>query len=209
MGELFSIGNKFAAFDGESSGSLSNLRLRITNGFSGTLTAELFNILQSVVYLGSNTGVSLSGVAFRPFTAQTVNGFPPSFNNLVYFDNAGNLVYSDSGDTCTITLTNDQNLSYRDMFNIFAAGDKFMVERLKVSTTTQAQINQGTLKIVRYSNLGLKTSDSYALSTDFSPNQQQSTLVDVFLKTELSKNQGLTLNVLAGETVDIQLFIRG
>jgi hypothetical protein len=50
---------------------------------------------------------------------------------------------------------------------------------------------------------------SYALSTDFSPNQQQSTLVDVFLKTELSKNQGLTLNVLAGENVDIQLFIRG
>ena len=29
------------------------------------------------------------------------------------------------------------------------------------------------------------------------------------MKTELSKNQGLTLNVLAGETVDIQLFIRG
>jgi hypothetical protein len=87
MAELFSIGNKFAAFDGESSGSLSNLRIRITNGFASTLTAELFNVLQSVVYLGSTTALS-GGIPtpFRPFTAQTVNGFPPSFNNLVYFN---------------------------------------------------------------------------------------------------------------------------
>jgi hypothetical protein len=208
MAELFSIGNKFAAFDGESTGSLSNLRLRITNAMAGTLTAELFNVIQSVVFLGANTGVAFSGEAFAPFTF--TNRDAANANSTVVFNALGNLVYTNAaGATCTITLTNDQNLSYRDMFDIFAAGDKFNVERLKVSTTTQAQINQGTLKIVRVSNLGLRTSDSYALSTDFSPNQQQSTLVDVFLKTELSKNQGLTLNVLAGETVDIQLFIRG
>lgn len=208
MAELFSIGNKFAAFDGEATGSLSNLRLRITNAMAGTLTAELFNVLQSVVYLGANTGVAFAAEAFSPFTFANRDAVDAA--NTVVFNAAGNLVYTNTAlATCTITLTNDQNLSYEDMFNIFAAGDKFQVERLKVSTTTQAQINQGTLKIVRFSNLGLKTSDSYALSTDFSPNQQQSTLVDVFLKTELSKNQGLTLNVLAGETVDIQLFIRG
>jgi hypothetical protein len=208
MAELFSIGNKFAAFDGEATGSLSNLRLRITNGMAGTLTAELFNVLQSVVILGSGTGISYAAEAFVPFVFSQRDKATAA--NTVVFNESGNLVYTNAAlAACTVTLTNDQNLSYRDMFNIFAAGDKFQVERLKVSTTTQAQINQGTLKIVRYSNLGLKTSDSYALSTDFSPNQQQSTLVDVFLKTELSKNQGLTLNVLAGETVDIQLFIRG
>jgi hypothetical protein len=208
MAELFSIGNKFAAFDGESTGSLSNLRLRITNAMAGTLTAELFNVIQSVVFFGANTGVAFAGESFAPFTF--ANRDAPNGNSSVVFNALGNLVYQNAaGAICTITLTNDQNLSYRDMFNIFAAGDKFQVERLKVSTTTQAQINQGTLKIVRISNLGLRTSDSYALSTDFSPNQQQSTLVDVFLRTELSKNQGLTLNVLAGETVDIQLFIRG
>jgi hypothetical protein len=208
MAELFSIGNKFAAFDGEATGSLSNLRLRITNAMAGTLTAELFNVLQSVVILGSGTGISYAAEAFVPFVFSQRDKATAA--NTVVFNESGNLVYTNAAlAACTITLTNDQNLSYEDMFNIFAAGDKFQVERLKVSTTTQAQINQGTLKIVRYSNLGLKTSDSYALSTDFSPNQQQSTLVDVFLKTELSKNQGLTLNVLAGETVDIQLFIRG
>ncbi len=208
MAELFSIGNKFAAFDGEATGSLSNLRLRITNGMAGTLTAELFNVLQSVVILGSGTGISYAAEAFVPFVFSQRDKATAA--NTVVFNESGNLVYTNAAlAACTITLTNDQNLSYRDMFNTFAAGDKFNVERLKVSTTTQAQINQGTLKIVRYTNLGLKTSDSYALSTDFSPNQQQSTLVDVFLKTELSKNQGLTLNVLAGETVDIQLFIRG
>lgn len=207
MAELFSIGNKFASFDGEATGSLSNLRLRITNAMSGTLTAELFNVIQSVVYLGSVSGVSYPAEAFAPFTF--ANRDAVNTNNTVVFNALGNLVYTNSaGQTCTITLTNDQNLSYRDMFDIFSAGDKFQVERLKVSTTTQAQINQGTLKIIRYSNYGLKTSDSYALSTDFSPNQQQSTLVDVFLRTELSKNQGLTLNVLTGETVDIQLFLR-
>lgn len=208
MAELFSIGNKFAAFDGEATGSLSNLRLRITNAMAGTCTVELFNVLQSVVTLGANTGVAFAAEAFLPFTF--TNRAAATAANTVVFNAAGNLVYTNTAlALCTITLTNDQNLTYRDMFDIFGAGDKYMVERLKVSTTTQAQINQGTLKIVRYSNLGLKTSDSYALSTDFSPNQQQSTLVDVFLKTELSKNQGLTLNVLAGETVDIQLFIRG
>lgn len=208
MAELFSIGNKFAAFDGEATGSLSNLRLRITNAMAGTLTAELFNVLQSVVILGSGTGISYASEAFVPFVFSQRDKATAA--NTVVFNESGNLVYTNAAlAACTITLTNDQNLSYRDMYNIFAAGDKFNVERLKVSTTTQAQINQGTLKVVRYSNLGLKTSDSYALSTDFSPNQQQSTLVDVFLKTELSKNQGLTLNVLAGETVDIQLFIRG
>lgn len=208
MAELFSIGNKFAAFDGEATGSLSNLRLRITNAMAGTLTAELFNVLQSVVILGSGTGISYAAEAFVPFVFSQRDKATAA--NTVVFNESGNLVYTNAAlAACTITLTNDQNLSYRDMYNIFAAGDKFNVERLKVSTTTQAQINQGTLKVVRYSNLGLKTSDSYALSTDFSPNQQQSTLVDVFLKTELSKNQGLTLNVLAGETVDIQLFIRG
>lgn len=208
MAELFSIGNKFAAFDGEATGSLSNLRLRITNAMAGTLTAELFNVLQSVVILGSGTGISYAAEAFVPFVFSQRDKATAA--NTVVFNESGNLVYTNAAlAACTITLTNDQNLSYRDMYNIFAAGDKFNVERLKVSTTTQAQINQGSLKVVRYSNLGLKTSDSYALSTDFSPNQQQSTLVDVFLKTELSKNQGLTLNVLAGETVDIQLFIRG
>jgi hypothetical protein len=208
MAELFSIGNKFAAFDGEATGSLSNLRLRITNAMAGTLTAELFNVLQSVIILGSGTGISYAAEAFVPFVFGQRDKATAA--NTVVFNEAGNLVYTNAAlAACTITLTNDQNLSYRDMYNIFSAGDKFNVERLKVSTTTQAQINQGTLKIVRYTNLGLKTSDSYALSTDFSPNQQQSTLVDVFLKTELSKNQGLTLNVLAGETVDIQLFIRG
>jgi len=207
MGELFSIGNKFAAFDGEATGSLSNLRLRITNEMADTLTAELFNVIQSVVFIGSVSGQSFPGEAFAPFTFADRN--KANAQNTVVFNALGNLVYTNlAGDTCTITLTNDQNLSYVDMFNIFSAGDKFQVERLKVSTTTQAQINQGTLKIIRYSNYGLKTSDSYALSTDFSPNQQQSTLVDVFLRTELSKNQGLTLNVLTGETVDIQLFLR-
>jgi hypothetical protein len=203
MGKLITLGDNFA-FDGGAE-NLSVINLKIVNAMSGTLTVSLFNVLGSPVNLGVASGVAYSGEAFNPFTAEDFDAV--SLANKVYFADNGNLIYKNAAPAnCTVS-TEMANLTYRDIFNELSAGGMYAIKKLRFTVTTQAQIQQGKLGVVEYNKFGNLESDTYNLSNSFSPNQFQNTVLDVPLDIIVNRSKGLTLNVLTGQTINLDVFV--
>jgi hypothetical protein len=203
MADLFKVGNEFA-YDGSGTENLSVITLQIVNATAETITPQLFNTIQAQFIKGAAAGVAGAG-AFAPFTAQ---GFDlASLNNVVYFDNSGNLVYQNAaGAKCTISIV-ESDLNYRDFVTAATFAPK-TVEKIRLNVTTLAQIQQGKFTFERFSDLGKKEVNNYNLTSAFGPNQFQTTVIDIPLVFNVSKNEGLKLNVLTGQTVTIDLNIR-
>lgn len=203
MADLFKVGNEFA-YDGSGTENLSVITVQIVNNTAETITPQLFNTIQAQFIKGAKAGEAGAG-AFAPFTAQSFDIV--NLNSLVYFDSVGNLIYQNAaGAKCTISLI-ESDLNYRD----FVFGATFapkIIEKIRLNVSTLAQIQQGKFTFQRFSDLGKKEVNNYNLTSAFGPNQFQTTVIDIPLVFNVSKNEGLSLNVLTGQTVTIDLNIR-
>jgi len=203
MADLFKVGNEFA-YDGSGTENLSVITLKIVNNTGETVTPQLFNTIQSQFTQGAAAGVAAS-VALVPFTAVSALD-AATLNNKIYFDNSGSLVYNVGGDLLTISLL-ESDLSYKDFVTACTFAPK-IVEKIRLNVSTLAQIQQGKFTFQRFSDLGKKEVNNYNLTSAFGPNQFQTTVIDIPLVFNVSRNEGLTLNVLDGQTVTVDLNIR-
>ena len=203
MADLFKVGNEFA-YDGSGTENLSVITLKIVNNTGETVTPQLFNTIQSQFTQGAAAGVAAT-VALTPFTAVSALD-AATLNDKIYFDNNGNLIYNVGGDLLTVSLV-ESDLSYRDFVTACTFAPK-TIEKIRLNVTTLAQIQQGKFTFQRFSDLGKKEVNNYNLTSAFGPNQFQTTVIDIPLVFNASRNEGLTLNVLDGQTVTVDLNIR-
>jgi hypothetical protein len=203
MADLFKVGNEFA-YDGSGTENLSVITVQIVNATAETITPQLFNTIQAQFVKGAAAGVAGAG-AFDPFTAQDFDA--ANLNSKVYFADNGDLIYQTAAGTkCTIS-TVESDLNYRDFVTMATFAPK-TIEKIRLNVSTLAQIQQGKFTFQRFSDLGKKEVNNYNLTSAFGPNQFQTTVIDIPLVFNVSRNEGLTLNVLTGQTVTIDLNIR-
>lgn len=197
---LFEIGDNFA-FDGTGSDNESVINMRISNSTAKTVVVDLFHTIQADVLIGSKAGGAVADEAFNPFSI--LNTDPTSS---VYFDNSGNLVYQTAADTTCTTSLLMSNFTYRDFFNVCGLSAK-KIKKMRIGVSSQTQIQQGKITVVEFTDFGKKESDPINLSTFFSPNQFQTTIVDVPLILDIDRNKGVQLSILSGITMTIDLFL--
>jgi len=200
MANLFEIGDNFA-FDGTGSENESVINLKIVNNQLQTLTVDLFHTVQSDVYVGSPRGSAGADQAYAPFAMGNNNP-----RNSVYFDVNGNLIYQNAADLLTVTSLTMQNFTYRDFFNIVALSGK-KIKKMRIGVSDQSQIQQGKITVVEFTDFGKKEADPINLSTFFSPNQFQTTIVDVPLILDIDRNKGVQMSILAGITMTVDIFL--
>lgn len=203
MADLFKVGNEFA-YDGSGTENLSVITLQIVNNSGMTITPQLFNTIQAQFVKGAAAGVA-STFPFKPWTAESYD--IASLTEIVFFNNDGDLVYQISpSQSLTVSIV-ESDLNYRDFVTACSFSPK-TVEKIRLNVSTLAQIQQGKFTFQRFSDLGKKEVNNYNLTSAFGPNQFQTTVIDIPLVFSVSKNEGLSLNVLAGQTVTIDLNIR-
>lgn len=203
MANLFEIGDNFA-FDGTGSENESVINMKIVNAMSANINVDLFHTVQAAVLVGAAQGVALGSEAFAPFTA--VNRDAATLNNVVYFDEKGNLVYQDAaGAKCTTSLEM-KNFTYRDFFNVVAVSPK-KIKKLRIGVSSATQIQQGKITVVEFTDFGKNEADPINLSTFFSPNQFQNTILDVPLILDIDRNKGIQMSILPAVTVTVDIFI--
>jgi hypothetical protein len=199
MANLFEIGDNFA-FDGTGTDNESVVNMQIVNNMSNTITVDLFHTIQAAVLVGQ-TGAYLDQT-FRPFAANNST----DLTGTVYFDTAGNLVYQNAGDqTATVSLAM-QNFTYRDFFNVCGLSAK-RIKKLRIAVSAESQIQQGKITVVEFTDFGKKESDPINLSTFFSPNQFQNTIIDVPLILDIDRNKGIQMSILTGVTMNVDIFL--
>jgi hypothetical protein len=200
MANLFEIGDNFA-FDGTGSDNDSVINMRISNSTAKTVTVDLFHTIQADVLVGSKVGGAIADEALNPFSI--LNTDPTSS---VFFTNDGNLVYRTAADTdCTVSLLMS-NFTYRDFFNVCGLSAK-KIKKMRIGVSNQSQIQQGKITVVEFTDFGKKEQDPINLSTFFSPNQFQTTILDVPLILDIDRNKGIQMSILSGITVTVDFFL--
>jgi hypothetical protein len=203
MANLFEIGDNFA-FDGTGSDNDSVVNMKIVNSQAATINIDLFHTIQAAVIVGAKQGQARADQAFLPYTA-SANGVA-DLDGFVYFDANGNQVYQDAlGVKATVSLEM-ANFTYRDFFNVLGLAPK-KVKKLRIGVSEQSQIQQGKITVVEFTDFGKNESDPINLSTFFSPNQFQNTIIDVPLILDLDRNKGLQMTILSGVTVTVDIFL--
>lgn len=200
MANLFEIGDNFA-FDGTGSDNESVINLKIVNNTAKTLNLDLFHTVQADVLVGSKSGNAAADEAFYPFVMG--NNDPTSS---VYFDRDGNLIYQTAADTIAVVSLVMQNFTYRDFFHVVSLSGK-KIKKMRIGVSNQSQIQQGKITVVEFTDYGKKESDPINLSTFFSPNQFQTTIVDVPLILDIDRNKGVQMSILAGITMTVDIFL--
>jgi hypothetical protein len=127
--------------------------------------------------------------------------------NRVGITSFGGLQYKIGALNLDINTPAGQNLTYRDIFNMISAGQYLKMSRVSIISDSVDQLKQGTMNVLNVSNLGVVTRKSVPLLTFYTPTQDQNNIIDVFVNTELCKNQGLEFTILAGTTTNIQFYL--
>lgn len=197
---LFEIGDNFA-FDGTGTDNESVINMKIVNSTANPITVDLFHTVQADVYVGSPRGNASAEQAFAPFAMG--NNDP---TNSVYFDVNGNLIYQNAADAIAAISLTMQNFTYRDFFNVVGLSGK-KIKKMRIGVSNQSQIQLGKITVVEFTDFGKKESDPVNLSTFFSPNQFQTTIVDVPLILDIDRNKGVQMSVLAGITMTVDIFL--
>jgi hypothetical protein len=199
---MYTIGKQTAKYDGKTNGENFKFELRIQSTFADTFTIQLFNVLKSVVY----DGTTQNGNVLPPFainTFETMIGAP----NRVGITSFGGLQYKIGALNLDINTPAGQNLSYRDIFNMISAGQYLKMSRVSIISDSVDQLKQGTMNVLNVSNLGVITRKSVPLLTFYTPTQDQNNIIDVFVNTELCKNQGLEFTILPNTSTNIQFYL--
>jgi hypothetical protein len=124
----------------------------------------------------------------------------------VYFDSNGNLIYQTAADTLCTTSLLMSNFTYRDFFNVCGLSAK-KIKKMRIGVSSQTQIQQGKITVVEFTDFGKRESDPINLSTFFSPNQFQTTILDVPLILDIDRNKGIQMSILSGVTVTVDFFL--
>ena len=200
---MYTLGKQTAKYDGKTEGEKFLFTLNITNTMVDTFTINLFNVIKSVVY----DGTTQVGQFFNPFTIDGVE-FIMLGNSRVGIETNGNLAYRKIGGTNLIVSTPaGQNLTYRDIFSMISSGKYLKMSRILITSSLKAQLTTGTMNVINVSNLGVVTRKSVPLVTFFDGTQNQNNILDVFVNTELCKNQGLEFTILPNSTATMQFYL--
>jgi len=199
---MYTIGKQTSKYDGKTNGELFKFELTVQSTFAETFTIQLFNVLKSVVYDGTvQNGNTLPPFAINTFETMIVSP------NRVGITSFGGLQYKLGALNLDINAAAGQNLTYRDIFSMISAGKCLKMSRISIISDSVNQLKQGTMNVLNVSNLGVITRMSIPLLTFYTPNQDQNNIIDVFVNTELSKNQGLEFSILPGTTTNIQFYL--
>jgi hypothetical protein len=204
---MYTIGKQTAKYDGKTNGENFKFELNVTSNFLVPFTIQLFNVLKSVIY----DGASQAGVDFKPFDINTVENIVAGTNTVGFITdlNYNALRYQEffAARNVFVSTPPGQNLTYRDIFSMISAGKCLKMSRISIISDSVDQLKQGTMNVLNVSNLGVITRMSIPLLTFYTPNQDQNNIIDVFVNTELSKNQGLEFTILPGTTTNIQFYL--
>ena len=201
---LFKKDGAYANFEG-GAGQDSIITVVVTNNMANACKVLMFNGIFSFDSIVQN---NIYGVeVFTPFIAETRNA--PNLNNVIYYDALGKqIIQNAAGEKVTIETVGENVPSYRDMCNVTKANRSYEVNRFKLSATTFAQIQQGNIGLTRWSDNGLKVSNSEPLLTNLSVMQQTQTTIDVPTGFTLDLNTGLSLNILPAQSVTFNFFVK-
>jgi hypothetical protein len=200
---MYTIGKQTPKYNDKTKGEKFLFTLNVANTTTETMSLQLFNVLKSIIY----DGTTQNGITFNPFT---INGLEEILvtGNSVGLETNGNLKYKKVGGTFLNASTpSDQNLTYRDIFSMISAGQYLQLSRIQITSSLRAQLTQGTLNVINISTVGQISRMSVPLLTYFDGTQNQDKILDVFINTELCKNQGLEFTILANSTATIQFYL--
>ena len=200
---MYTIGKQTPKYNDKTKGESFLFTLNITSTLVDTFTINLFNVIKSVVY----DGTTQTGFFFNPFT---INGmeFINLGNSNVGIETNGDLFYERVGGTSLrVSTPTGQNLTYRDIFSMISAGQYLQLTRLTITSSLKAQLTSGTMNVLNISNTGVINRKSVPLVTFFDATQNQNNILDVFVNTELCKNQSLEFTILPFSTATIQFYL--
>jgi hypothetical protein len=180
-------------------------------------TVELFNYLRSNTLI-TNSSYSSTAGTFRASAFDTLQlrstpatGQILSDALLIYWNSAGELVYSRTEGTTNAVGTVVCKIScpqvpYRVLHEA-TRNNLLWIEKIRMSVTTDAQIDN-PINIFKNTFLGGTKSNQIAPRSEFKPNQFQSKIVDVPIKTAIDAETGLSYTLNSQEKVTLSLFFR-
>jgi hypothetical protein len=202
---MYTIGKQTKKYNDKTKGESFKFTLDVSSNFVDVMTIQLFNILKSVVYDGSIQ----NGINFLPFALNTAENIVNGNVNTVGLLSNNHLRYQEklAARNLVISTPHQQNLSYRDIFSMISAGTCLQLNRITVTSSLRSQLTEGILNVVNVSNTGEVNRKSIPLITFFEGYQTQDNILDVFINTELSKNQGLEFTIQPLSTTTINFYL--
>lgn len=185
---------------------------------SGSVTTiELFNYLRSNTIINNSSYSSTAGV-FRASTFDNLQlrTTPAALqilsdDLLIYWNKDGDLVYSKTQGTganvgTTICKISCPQVPFR-VLHESTRNNLLWIEKIRMSVTTDAQIDN-PINIFKNTFLGGTKSNQIAPRSEFKPNQFQSKIVDVNIKTAIDAETGMSYKLNSQEKVTMSLFFR-
>jgi hypothetical protein len=198
------------------SAPLAQLDIVIDNSaISASTTVELFNVLRSNTLIQNTT---YNSTLFAPNTfdnlflrATPASGQALSDAQLIYWDKLGNLVYNTTVGSAAAFGTALCKISCPQVpFRVLHEATRsnlLWIEKIRFSVKTAAQIDQ-PLNIFKNTFLGGTKSNQIAPRSEFKPNQFQSLIVDVPVKSAIDAETGMSYTLLSQEKVTLSCFFR-
>jgi hypothetical protein len=201
---MYTIGKKIAKYNDKTNGEKFKFTLDVSSTFTDVMTLQLFNVIKSVIYDGSTQ----NGVSFTPFAINTVENIVTANIPTVGLLSNNHFRYREplAAKNLVVSTPHEQNLSYRDLFNMISAGQCLQLSRITVTSTLRSQLTNGILNVVNVSNIGELKRQSIPLITFFDATQNQNNILDVFINTEINKNQGLEFTIQPLSTATINFY---
>lgn len=199
---------------------IATFDINIVSTFQAAINIELFYAQYSISKIANNTTnngyepllaarlVSGTGAPAETFIGhlKRYTADTGTDNKVIYWDNAGNLVYRDfttaTAGTCTISCT---QVPYRALFD-YAFRGAFTIQAMRMKFSNAAQINNA-LTTVEKTFLGLQKQNSIPVSTYISPDQFQSLIVDMPVPIRIDADKGIQYTIEGGNTVNLNMRI--
>lgn len=184
--------------------TLANFTITIKNSSGSDQKVELFNYLRSYSEV---TNTTLNSYNVLNAALVTTTAKPLAWNqNVIYFDTNGNLIQQNSSNAEEVKITCKQ-IPYASLFK--ASGlFSFNVEMTKISFANDLSLDQD-ITIFQNTFLGKVNSNPVTPRTYFKDNQFQAKQVTIPVRYTIDAERGLSLTVLAGETLTLNLFVSG
>lgn len=192
-------------YDGEgntvkNAGGIVSIDIEITNDALVPLYVELF--AGGVSFTKAERTEWVSG----NYTYLPADAIRAAFTDdgIVGFDENGNLLITGAEGAGRLTVSCSQ-IPYRQLLEKTAT-QAFRIERTRMTVTTDAQISKQITCFAK-SFLGGTASNNLNPRRFFSPDQQQSLIIDIPVPFRVDAERGMYLQVLAGETIQFNMDI--
>lgn len=187
-------------------GQKMQINLTINNGTNATMTAELFQWLDSVTKR-LKPELVVGNYAMIPMTShEGIRALVANTGGVVGFDKFGNLnYYGNDATPDPVFQIGCSEVSYCSLFN--ASGIiPFRVSFIRETVATNNQIDQKITWFKRTIAGGVKQ-NTVSPRAYFRPNQYQNLTIDIPVEFDVNIDSGIQLPVLTGGLVTLALFI--